>query len=163
MPPSAVPASLSRESNPPSRTASPPQPSSSVKMDGKEFFKQARLRLTYEQFNQFLSNIKRLNDHAQSRDDTLLKAQEIFGSDNEDLFVSFKSLLSNTASHESPLSLPPAPLTGALHLVPCSSGVVVSSLDDGLVRRVVSGQAQVVPEAGRAAERGVWREVWNPR
>ena len=52
------------------------------------------LRLTYEQFNQFLTNIKRLNDHAQTRDETLAKAQEIFGADNSDLFDSFKSLLS---------------------------------------------------------------------
>ena len=59
-----------------------------------EFFRQARLRLTYEQFNQFLSNIKRLNDHAQTRDETLARAQEIFGSENSDLFGSFTSLLS---------------------------------------------------------------------
>ena len=63
-------------------------------MDGKDFFRQARLRLTYEQFNQFLTNIKRLNDHAQTRDETLARAQEIFGSENGDLFVSFKTLLS---------------------------------------------------------------------
>lgn len=62
-------------------------------LDGKDFFRQARLRLTYEQFNQFLTNIKRLNDHAQSREETLQKAQQIFGADNGDLFVSFKALL----------------------------------------------------------------------
>jgi len=79
----------------PLRTTSPLQPSSStIKMDGKDFFRQARLRLTYEQFNQFLTNIKKLNDHAQSRDETLQKAQDIFGTENEDLFVSFKQLLS---------------------------------------------------------------------
>lgn len=43
---------------------------------------------------QFLTNIKKLNDHAQSRDETLQKAQDIFGTENEDLFVSFKQLLS---------------------------------------------------------------------
>ena len=63
-------------------------------VDGKDFFRQARLRLTYEQFNQFLSNIKRLNDHAQTRDETLARAQEIFGAENGDLFASFKTLLS---------------------------------------------------------------------
>ena len=63
-------------------------------LDGKDFFRQARLRLSYEQFNQFLSNIKRLNDHAQTRDETLARAQEIFGAENGDLFVSFKTLLS---------------------------------------------------------------------
>ena len=69
-------------------------PNAAAVMDGKDFFRQARLRLTYEQFNQFLTNIKRLNDHAQTRDETLQKAQEIFGPDNSDLFESFKSLLS---------------------------------------------------------------------
>jgi hypothetical protein len=45
-------------------------------------------------FNQFLANIKRLNDHAQSREETIRMAQEIFGGENEDLFSSFKALLS---------------------------------------------------------------------
>ena len=70
------------------------QPTDTARLDGKDFFRQARLRLTYEQFNQFLTNIKRLNDHAQSREETIQKAQEIFGSENDDLFVSFKALLS---------------------------------------------------------------------
>ena len=42
-------------------------PNAAAVLDGKDFFRQARLRLTYEQFNQFLTNIKRLNDHAQPR------------------------------------------------------------------------------------------------
>ena len=66
----------------------------SAQLDGKDFFRQARLRLTYEQFNQFLSNIMRLNDHAQTRDETVQRAQEIFGAENNDLFAAFKSLLS---------------------------------------------------------------------
>lgn len=80
----------------PSQPGSPPGGETNVAavMDGKDFFRQARLRLTYEQFNQFLSNIKRLNDHAQTRDETLARAQEIFGVDNGDLFISFKTLLS---------------------------------------------------------------------
>ena len=73
--------------------APPPEGGTAAHLDGKDFFRQARLRLTYEQFNQFLSNIKRLNDHQQSRDETLTQAQEIFGSENHDLFVSFKELL----------------------------------------------------------------------
>ena len=76
------------------RTTSPASEGSAVKTDGKDFFRQARLRLSYEQFNSFLSNIKRLNAHAQSRDETIQKAQEIFGAENEDLFNSFKALLS---------------------------------------------------------------------
>jgi hypothetical protein len=69
-------------------------PNPAAVMDGKDFFRNARLRLTYDQFNQFLSNIKRLNDHAQTRDETLARAQEIFGAENDDLFVSFNALLS---------------------------------------------------------------------
>eukprot|EP00966_Prymnesium_polylepis_P268720 6208207-Prymnesium_polylepis.1 len=67
---------------------------SSANLDGKDFFRQARLRLTYEQFNQFLSNIKKLNDHVQTRDETLAQANEIFGQENHDLFLSFTELLS---------------------------------------------------------------------
>ena len=68
--------------------------SGSPGVDGKDFFRSARLRLSYEQFNRFLANIKRLNDHAQSREETLQRAQDIFGPENGDLYTSFKSLLS---------------------------------------------------------------------
>ena len=78
----------------PVQPSSPGETNAAAVMDGKDFFRQARLRLTYEQFNQFLSNIKRLNDHAQTRDETLARAQEIFGAENGDLFASFKTLLS---------------------------------------------------------------------
>eukprot|EP00854_Cymbomonas_tetramitiformis_P019196 gene19196-22947_t len=54
----------------------------SPRVDGKEFFRQARSRLAYEQFSQFLQNIKELNAHRQTREETLKKAQEIFGSEN---------------------------------------------------------------------------------
>lgn len=40
----------------------------SPRLDGKEFFRQARNRLSYEQFSEFLSNIKELNAHRQSRE-----------------------------------------------------------------------------------------------
>ncbi|KAL9663981.1 hypothetical protein QQ045_019376 [Rhodiola kirilowii] len=64
-----------------------------TRTDGKEFFRQARSRLTYEQFSAFLANIKELNAQKQSREETLRKAEEIFGSENKDLFVSFQGLL----------------------------------------------------------------------
>ena len=44
-------------------------------MDGKEFFRQARARLSYENFSQFLSNIKELNAHKQTRTETLERAK----------------------------------------------------------------------------------------
>ncbi|KAJ4754596.1 interactor of constitutive active ROPs protein [Rhynchospora pubera] len=77
---------------------SPPRnrnlPGRTPRIDGKEFFRQARSRLSYEQFAAFLANIKELNAHQQSRDETLKKAEEIFGPQNKDLFSSFQNLLS---------------------------------------------------------------------
>ncbi|CAL0328827.1 unnamed protein product [Lupinus luteus] len=63
------------------------------KMDGKEFFRQARSRLSYEQFSAFLANIKELNAKKQTKEETLGKADEIFGSENKDLYLSFQGLL----------------------------------------------------------------------
>lgn len=82
----------SAASSPPVAAAAPAE-GGSAHLDGKDFFRQANLRLTKEQFRQFLSNIKRLNDHAQTREDTLLRAQEICGAENDDLFQSFRNLL----------------------------------------------------------------------
>ncbi|CAN6323108.1 unnamed protein product [Urochloa humidicola] len=79
---------------------SPPRgrsnPGRTPRIDGKEFFRQARSRLSYEQFGAFLANIKELNAHKQSREETLKKAEEIFGSDNKDLYLSFQGLLNRS-------------------------------------------------------------------
>ncbi|OIW21129.1 hypothetical protein TanjilG_29785 [Lupinus angustifolius] len=76
---------------------SPPRgqslPGRTPRIDGKEFFRQARSRLSYEQFSAFLANIKELNAQKQTREETLRKADEIFGSDNKDLYLSFQGLL----------------------------------------------------------------------
>ncbi|KAL6843705.1 hypothetical protein ACP4OV_026276 [Aristida adscensionis] len=64
------------------------------RIDGKEFFRQARTRLSYEQFGAFLSNIKEFNAQKQSREDTLSKAEEIFGTEHKDLYISFQNMLS---------------------------------------------------------------------
>lgn len=71
----------------------PPIPGRASKVDGKEVFRQARSRLSYEQFSAFLANIKELNAQKQSREETLRKAEEIFGIDNKDLYLSFQALL----------------------------------------------------------------------
>ncbi|KAL6198887.1 hypothetical protein ACLB2K_028675 [Fragaria x ananassa] len=63
------------------------------RIDGKEFFRQARSRLSYEQFSAFLANIKELNAEKQTREETLRKAEEILGTDNKDLYLSFQGLL----------------------------------------------------------------------
>ncbi|KAK4805074.1 hypothetical protein SAY86_004891 [Trapa natans] len=86
-------------SQPPSATNSPPRGSSMpvssahTRIDGKEFFRQARTRLSYEQFSAFLANVKELNAQKQTREETLRKAEEIFGTENKDLFLSFQGLL----------------------------------------------------------------------
>ncbi|KAM7252047.1 hypothetical protein ACFE04_023930 [Oxalis oulophora] len=85
----------SSAANSPPRTRS--MPGRAPRIDGKEFFRQARSRLSYEQFSAFLANIKELNAQKQSREETLRKAEEIFGLDNKDLYVSFQGLLSSRA------------------------------------------------------------------
>lgn len=64
-----------------------------TRVDGKEFFRQVRSRLSYEQFSAFLSNVKELNAHKQTREETLRKAGEIFGPDNKDLYAIFEGLI----------------------------------------------------------------------
>ncbi|KAL1220579.1 hypothetical protein V5N11_003287 [Cardamine amara subsp. amara] len=68
-----------------------------TRVDGKEFFRQVRSRLSYEQFGAFLGNVKDLNAHKQTREETLRKAEEIFGADNRDLFVIFEGLITRNA------------------------------------------------------------------
>ncbi|MCO5609849.1 hypothetical protein L7F22_064081 [Adiantum nelumboides] len=76
---------------PPQAGSAPPR---TPRVDGKEFFRQARNRLSYEQFSSFLNIIKELNAHRQTKEETLRRAEEIFGSENKDLFVGFNGLLS---------------------------------------------------------------------
>ncbi|CAL1391256.1 unnamed protein product [Linum trigynum] len=82
---------------------SPPRgrsmPARTPRIDGKEFFRQARSRLSYEQFSAFLANIKELNAQKQTREETLRKAEEIFGTENKDLFLSFQGLLNRSSAH----------------------------------------------------------------
>ena len=63
------------------------------KVDGKAFFREARARLSYEHFSEFLQNIKELNAHKQTRAETLARADDIFGESNKDLFRAFETLL----------------------------------------------------------------------
>ncbi|XP_022861787.1 uncharacterized protein At4g15545 isoform X2 [Olea europaea var. sylvestris] len=64
-----------------------------TRVDGKEFFRQVRNRLSYEQFGAFLANVKELNSHKQTKEVTLQKADEIFGPDNKDLYAIFEGLI----------------------------------------------------------------------
>ncbi|KAL3626180.1 hypothetical protein CASFOL_029729 [Castilleja foliolosa] len=67
--------------------------SEKTRVDGKEFFRQVRTRLSYEQFGTFLANVKELNSHKQTKEETLLKADGIFGPENKDLYVIFEGLI----------------------------------------------------------------------
>lgn len=62
-------------------------------IDGKQFFRQARSRLSYESFNLFLASIKRLNNQTQSKEETLDEARRIFGPELQDLYKDFEALL----------------------------------------------------------------------
>ncbi|KAL9390475.1 hypothetical protein Peur_019080 [Populus x canadensis] len=64
-----------------------------TRVDGKEFFRQVRTRLSYEQFGAFLANVKELNSHKQTKEETLRKAEEIFGPENKDLYTIFEGLI----------------------------------------------------------------------
>ncbi|EPS58136.1 hypothetical protein M569_16679 [Genlisea aurea] len=64
-----------------------------TRVSGKEFFRQVRTKLSYEQFGAFLSNVKELNSHKQSKQETLRKADEIFGPENKDLYTIFEGLI----------------------------------------------------------------------
>ncbi|GFR52888.1 hypothetical protein Agub_g15521 [Astrephomene gubernaculifera] len=83
-------------------TAAPtPQPQypsngggSPPRVDGREFFRQARAQLSYEQFSQFLHNIKELNAGRQSREETLRRSRDIFGPMHQDMYAMFEALLS---------------------------------------------------------------------
>ncbi|KAK1408116.1 hypothetical protein QVD17_39750 [Tagetes erecta] len=74
-----------------SATSSPYHATSGV--DGKEFFRQVRGRLSYDQFSAFLANVKDLNSNKQTKEDTLRKANDIFGPKNKDLYVLFEGLI----------------------------------------------------------------------
>lgn len=69
-------------------------PPGGTPLDGKQFFRQARNSLSYEAFNEFLANIKRLNNQQQSREETLAEARKIFGPEQQNLYKEFEQLLS---------------------------------------------------------------------
>ncbi|KAJ1262838.1 hypothetical protein BS78_09G140500 [Paspalum vaginatum] len=90
-----------RSSGFPGQHSSPfdaPSQTGRTRVDGKDFFRQVRNRLSYEQFSAFLANVKELNAHRQTREDTLRKADEIFGPENKDLYTIFESLITRNVN-----------------------------------------------------------------
>lgn len=62
-------------------------------VDGKNFFKDARSRLSYETFAVFLNYVKRLNDKTITKEKALVELEAVFGPENSDLHEDFSSLL----------------------------------------------------------------------
>ncbi|KAF4355447.1 hypothetical protein CsatB_022105 [Cannabis sativa] len=82
--------------------ADPASHTARTRVDGKEFFRQVRSRLSYEQFGAFLSNVKELNSHKQTKEEALQKVDEIFGPDNKDLYAIFEGLISRNINSNAP-------------------------------------------------------------
>eukprot|EP00747_Dinoflagellata_sp_TGD_P209791 gnl/TRDRNA2_/TRDRNA2_83164_c0_seq1.p1 gnl/TRDRNA2_/TRDRNA2_83164_c0~~gnl/TRDRNA2_/TRDRNA2_83164_c0_seq1.p1 ORF type:complete len:158 (-),score=38.34 gnl/TRDRNA2_/TRDRNA2_83164_c0_seq1:305-778(-) len=80
-------------SAPGSGQAPVPAAASGGAVDGKQFFRNARNSLSYEMFNKFLANIKRLNNQQQTREETLEEARRIFGPELSHLYQDFETLL----------------------------------------------------------------------
>eukprot|EP00922_Rhytidocystis_sp_ex-Travisia-forbesii_P023738 GHVS01034817.1.p1 GENE.GHVS01034817.1~~GHVS01034817.1.p1 ORF type:complete len:259 (+),score=41.49 GHVS01034817.1:1016-1792(+) len=62
-------------------------------VDGKAFFRAARAVLSSDQFNAFLTNIKKLNQQRITRDEAVKQAQIIFGESGSELYKDFKAML----------------------------------------------------------------------
>lgn len=73
-----------------------PIKASTIDSEGKSFFREVRNRLSYDQFNLLLKNIKQLNSGLQSREEAIEKSRLIFGTENKDLFWKLTKLLNRT-------------------------------------------------------------------
>lgn len=94
-----------RHASPPRHVSPPPQAreqpmqahaDAGPAVDGKQFFRKARNALSYEAFNDFLANIKLLNNQQQTREETLDRARRIFGPEQQHLYMEFEQLLTRT-------------------------------------------------------------------
>lgn len=63
------------------------------RVDGKEFFRQARARLQQDAFTKFLQNIKELNAHKKTHEEALNCAKELLTGENDDLYAAFESMI----------------------------------------------------------------------
>ncbi|ORX55368.1 hypothetical protein BCR36DRAFT_281960 [Piromyces finnis] len=62
-------------------------------IDGRDFFKLARSKLSYDQFTSLLSNVKAYNNRDQGKGKTLENIEIIFGETHHDLYKQFEKLL----------------------------------------------------------------------
>lgn len=63
--------------------------------DGRQFFRLAKSKLTFEGFNSFLASIKKLNSGGQTREDTIDEVRALFGPEHKELFQGFERLLNS--------------------------------------------------------------------
>lgn len=68
-------------------------PSSRSSINGKNFFREARLKLSYEIFSVFLGYVKKLNDKTITKEKALSELKDIFGPENSELYEDFTCLL----------------------------------------------------------------------
>lgn len=71
-------------------------PASKQEEEGKEFFRQAKNKLSFKQFTHLTNIIKKLNNRQQSKQETLMEAKKLFGPEHEDLYEAFSKLLNHT-------------------------------------------------------------------
>lgn len=88
-----LPESLNSPRSPYSPSQSPNSLMNNSYVDGKKFFAEARERLSFSNFNTFLSYIRKLNQNSISKEKVILEVKEIFGNQNQDLYRDFIWLL----------------------------------------------------------------------
>jgi hypothetical protein len=69
-------------------------------LEGKQFFKKAKLELPYDSFNTFLSCIKRFNGKLATKEETLKTVRSIFGEEHEELYFNFETILDRSTGSE---------------------------------------------------------------
>eukprot|EP00126_Sphaerothecum_destruens_P006922 Sdes_comp19592_c0_seq1m11308 len=91
----------------PSRKAASANPSPGMtdsNITGKDFFRLARSRLSYETFSKFVDIVKEHNMNSLSKSDTLSQVKLVLGTSNSDLYMKFQELLGTQLSFASPSS-----------------------------------------------------------
>lgn len=73
-----------------------PAATSKQEEEGKEFFRQAKNKLSWKQYNHLTAIIKKLNNRQQNKQETVAEAKKLFGAEHDDLFVAFSALLNHT-------------------------------------------------------------------
>jgi DNA repair exonuclease SbcCD ATPase subunit len=65
----------------------------SIEEEGRQFFLQAKSRLSYENFTAFSAYVKQLNEDKITKDQVVYEIKDLFDIENNDLYEAFVSLL----------------------------------------------------------------------